>query len=92
MQHTVTARDDLAVDGDGDMVDDGHCNSGQWQLRLLATAAVTGGYGGCNGTQRQAKSAAATATATTCDSSCDGGQQQEKAAAKMGDSLFVDDG
>ena len=50
-------------------------------------AAVTGGYGGCNGTQRQAKSAAATATATTGDSSCDGGQQREKAAAKMGDSL-----
>ena len=55
-------------------------------------AAVTGGYGGCNGMQRQAKSAAAAATATTGDSSCDCEQQRENAAAKMGDSLFVDDG
>ena len=69
----MTASNDVAVDGDGDTVDNGHCNGGQRPLQLLATAAVTAGDGICNGSQQQAKATAAMATSMTGNSSCGGG-------------------
>ena len=74
-QRTVTASNNVTVDGNRYLVDDGHCNGGQRPLWLLATAAVMVGNSSCNNRQRlllqwrlQQQGTAAKAAAKTVDS------------------------
>ncbi len=74
----MTVSKDVAVDGNGDVVDGSHFDGGQRPLRPIAVAAVTAGNGSCGNRQRQAKAAAAMGTATAGNSSkgsCEDGQQ-----------------